>query len=145
MRTILAASLLVLLAAVACGDQIELVKEDLAGTEARAAAASTVTQVMAKDLLDAYEANQFAANQKYEGRILEITGTIESFGNIFGINYLVLSDGSRRLEGIQCYFSDKHANQLAALQKGQTVIVRGQVDGYYVINVGVSGCTVVSS
>ena len=143
MRTILAASLLVLLAAVACGERIELVKEDLADTGARAAAASTVTQVVGKDLIDAYDANPVAANQKYEGRILEITGTIEGFGNIFGINYLVLSDGG--FKGIQCFFSDRHVNQLAALQKGQTVIVRGQVDGYYVINVGVSGCTVVSS
>ena len=129
---------LVILATLGCTTEEEV--EDEIEREATSA---TIIQITALDLIAEYEANEIAADQKYEGKILDITGAIDDFGeDIFGTKYLTFSDGSEfSITGVQCYFSDKHVSQLANLRKGQIVTARGKGNGK-LFNILVRGCSI---
>jgi hypothetical protein len=129
---------LVILATLGCTTEEEV--EDKIKREATSA---TIIQITALNLIAEYEANEIAADQKYEGTILDITGTIDDFGeDILGTKYLTFSDGSDfSITNVQCFFSDNHVSQLANLQKGQRITVRGKGDGK-LFNVHVRGCSI---
>lgn len=100
--------------------------------------------VSAVQLYSAYKDNEVAADAQYEGKILDITGVVESIGkDILDTPYVTLTDGSEwAVWGVQCMFSKKDEATLAQLSKGQTITVRGKCDGY-LVNVIVRNCTVV--
>ena len=95
--------------------------------------APEVIEISATDLYSAYEANQVAADQKYKGRLLEVTGVITSIGkDILGSPYIVLGSGDEwEVWGVQCTFSSRYESWLAKLKKGQQVTVTGKCTGYF--------------
>ena len=98
--------------------------------------------ITAPQLYAEYQTNGIAAEQMYEGKVLEITGVVRSSGeDITGTPYVILASGG--LGGIQCLFADDQINQLAQLSTGQPITLRGKVDGL-LIYVFVHGCAIVS-
>lgn len=95
--------------------------------------APEVIEISATDLYSAYEANQVAADQKYKGQLLEVTGVITSIGrDIFGTPYIVLGSGDEwEVWGVQCTFPSRYESWLAKLEKGQQVTVTGKCTGYF--------------
>jgi hypothetical protein len=84
----------------------------------------------AKQLADEYEANVVAADAKYKGQIVVVSGTIDSIGkDITDEAYIVLDRGERILGGVQCYFTKDEEISVARLSKGQYVSVKGEVHG----------------
>jgi hypothetical protein len=77
--------------------------------------------VSARDLLDAYEADPAAADRKYRGRWLEVTGEV-AVVNVVQSGYFTLTDQGRFL---RCGFTDAAAR----LKQGDTVTVKGQCAG----------------
>jgi len=79
-------------------------------------------------LFAAFEDNEAAANMKYNGNLIQITGTISDIGtDILGDPYL--SFETDLLQGVTCYFKKYDMEEIAQVKKGQKVTVRGTCDG----------------
>ena len=100
-----------------------------------------VHKLSAAQLWAEYDANEVAADQKYKGKVIEVSGQVDNIGkDITDAIYVTLSTGEY-LANVQCFFSDKHADAAAQLRKGQAITVRGRCDGM-LMNVFVKGCVI---
>lgn len=98
-------------------------------------------KVTATKLAEDYDNNEIAADQKYKGKIVEITGTLKSIEAMLGSQFITI-EGNQILSDIQCFFDKSKESELAALQKNKSITVRGRVDGKS-LNVGVKECEIV--
>ena len=97
--------------------------------------------VTAVELYSAYEANELAADQKYEDRVIQVTGIIDDIGeDIMGDAYITLVGDESGWHSVQCYFPHNERRSLSSLRKGQSVRVKGVCDGKTIMNVLVKGC-----
>ncbi|NUP06613.1 MAG: hypothetical protein HOW73_11210 [Polyangiaceae bacterium] len=87
----------------------------------------SATEVTAKELIDAYKKNEIAADEKYKGKKLEISGTIESIDSDFS-NEPVIRIGSGELfESVACRGVSK--KKAADLNKGDKITLACLGDG----------------
>jgi hypothetical protein len=89
-----------------------------------------------------YEANEVAADARYKGKIVQVTGTVDSVGkDITDTMYVSLNGGDQyQIIGlVQCFFSASHQSQLAQMQKGMMVTVKCKCDGKFG-NILMKGC-----
>lgn len=100
-----------------------------------------VVKVTATKLAEDYDNNEVAADQKYKGKTLEITGTLKSIEVMLGSQFITI-EGNQIFSDIQCFFDKSKESELAALQKNRSITVRGRVDGKS-LNVGVKECEIV--
>ena len=119
-------SLSLILATVGCTVSQEEAKE----AEADIADMPIEVQVSASTLADEYESNELAANQQYDGKVLEVTGAIEavSGGKDGAALYVDLETGDFSFVSVRCHFSNDRLDELTALSKGDEVILRGLGD-----------------
>ena len=128
----LALTLMVSLALVACQTQSD---EEIAEGLRDIPSAFQVTSVQ---LFSDYQDNQGEADKKYKGQVITITGAATEIGvDVFGNPFVMLAGGEFR--GVRCFFSVQEVPGLASLPVGQTVTVKGRVEGK-VTNVIVRGC-----
>jgi len=99
--------------------------------------------VKASVLSAEYQENEVAADLKYKGKVLLVTGTVDDIGkDITDSIYVSLSDGEEySLSGVQCFFADSQTSVAADLKKGQNISIKGKCEGL-MINVLLKGCTV---
>jgi len=84
-----------------------------------------IIKISAGDLYQEYKDNSLAADQKYDGKKVEVTGAIYDFGTeLLGRPYITFGF----LE-TQAVFNKSYASQLAEFQKGQEIIVQCKVSG----------------
>ncbi len=84
--------------------------------------------VSAADLLKDFQTDAAAAETKYRGKYLEVTGTVERSDLGGGQQFVILHAGDEATAvKVECFFYDLHAGRLPA--KGETVTVRGEYDG----------------
>lgn len=90
-----------------------------------------VIEVAADELFKAYQANEVAADEKYKGKVLVVSGIIENIGkDIMDTPYVSLKAGGEySFGGVQCMFADEAKGQLANLQKDQNVKIKGKCEG----------------
>lgn len=82
-------------------------------------------KVSAEDLYQEYQDNSVAADQKYDGKQVEVTGSIYDFGtDIMDRPYITFGF----LE-TQAIFRKSYSSQLAELEKGQEITVQCKVSG----------------
>lgn len=88
----------------------------------------------ASALFKAYEDNEVAADLKYKGQLLEVTGTVTKIGKTETkkVPYLEFGWGQFSLDCVQVQFSAGDEAELARLNKGDTVTVRGVGAGYQI-------------
>ncbi len=96
-------------------------------------ASVTVITIKASTLFSTYQENEVAADEAFKGKLLKVTGKIETIGkDITGDPYLALSSGEKfGFMGVQAMFEPEDAKQLAGLAKGQTATVRCVCDGMF--------------
>lgn len=79
-------------------------------------------------LASEYTTNEIAADNKYKGHLVEVTGQINLIGkDNDGQPYLRLSGVASC--GVQCFLSKKAAELAATMVRGQTIILTGKEDG----------------
>ena len=118
----LALLMVVLLACTVSEEEVEQVELDIAD-------APIEVRVTARQMYDDYESNKIAANQKYDGKVLAVSGTVEDFGGGDGEAYYVdLVTGDFTLESVRCHFSQSHLSDLTSIAKGDRVTLRGKGD-----------------
>jgi len=98
-------------------------------------------EVPAFQLFAEYDGNEIAADENYKGKILIVNGMVKDIGNdITGSMYVTLDSGNP-IMSVQCFFSDKHRKELASMQAGMRVRIRGKCDGKFG-NIFIRGCQI---
>jgi hypothetical protein len=89
--------------------------------------------VTAPMLVSEYEANEIAADRKYKGRILQVSGTVDSIAkDILDTMYVTLDSGQEfGITSVQCFFDESAASSLSQLSKGLTITVVCHCDGKF--------------
>lgn len=101
-------------------------------------------KVSARELSQAYKDNKVAADAKYKDKVVEMIGIVDNIGkDILDTPYVILGGSTASIFGIQCMFSKANEPQLATLSKGQSITLKGRVDGELIGNVVVRDCTIV--
>ena len=95
--------------------------------------------ITASKLYKEYNANEIAADEKYKGKIIEVTGVIRDIGNDIMDNAYITLVGDEYFGDIQCYFNEKSV--VAKLSKGKRITVIGSCSGL-MINVQINNCIV---
>jgi len=125
-------------------DAQQMMKEAMEKAEADRKARTVV--VAAADLLQDFQNDPAAADQKYKGKFLVLTGTLERRGNNGGVPFVILHGGDIEAPlRIECFmaFVDDEDNVPAKLNDiGRQMTVRGEYAGR-VTNVQMRGCFVV--
>ena len=98
-------------------------------------------EASASDILQAYEDNEVRANDKYKGRVVQITGTIDRIRE--GHVVFLARGGFTKVHEVDCYFEDNERSSLASLSQGQRVAIKGLCDGKGAFDVNVKRCKVV--
>jgi hypothetical protein len=116
-------------------------------TGAAAPPAEPPPKVKAGDLLKEYGSNAVAADKKYKGKIIQVTGKFGSVQKAPILGYsleLVAEDAAEgSVSSVQCFLSDAAEDDVAKLQAGQAITVQGTCDGQYAPVVKLSKCTIV--
>lgn len=103
-----------------------------------------VVKVQARQMLDEFEGNEAAADAKYKGKVVEVTGHVDKVDTDFWDDeqYVVqLSDGSEWvLWTVNC--NDVFAEQAAKVQPKSLVTVRGTFDDGGDLGVEIKDCEV---
>ena len=87
----------------------------------------TVTSV---NISKEYSENEVAADAKYKGKLIEISGKIYSIDNGISDNEIIirLSDGKYDINNSWCYMNESEREKAIALKKGQQVTLIGKGD-----------------
>lgn len=85
--------------------------------------------ITSTELIDAYNDNQVKCKQIYDGKMLRVTGKVDSVGtDIMGTTYVCLGhDTEFTFVGVQCYAKDDNTiNEIAELKEGDIITVSGK-------------------
>ena len=97
-------------------------------TDPSVASKKADVEIAAGELLKSFETDEAAANTLYLGKVVKVTGLVESVSeDSVGISvYLKEPDA---MAGILCGF-DKKTNDISWVKKGTTVTIKGICTGY---------------
>lgn len=103
-------------------------------------------KVTAIKLSEDYKANEVSADAQYKGKLVEITGLVDSIGkDITDTPYVVLQTSQYAIvDRIQCMFSksDSDIQELSKVVKNQKITLGGKASGK-LGNVLISDCKIV--
>ncbi len=104
----------------------------------------TYIEVTAQKLWNDYEDNEIAADEKYTGEYIKITGIVSDINSkdiLTSANVLLRVEDS--LFGcVQCNFNSEESKVLANIKKGQKITITGICGGLELYNVVVGNCEV---
>jgi len=108
-------------------------------TTSKVKEAAAEFKVTAREVAQAYNENEVAANLKYENKVGEVTGTIEDISKDFGSYNILLN--ALDFTGVVLRFDGDVSAQLAELKTGQRITAKGVCDGMY-FNVEFDSCVI---
>ena len=101
-----------------------------------------VMKITSVQLVSDYEANEVGADNKYKGKVYEISGEVEEVKkDVITDKMYVSLRGDGFFRSVAAYFDYNSASQLGAIRKGQQLIVSCQIDGL-MMAVLVSNCVI---
>ena len=87
-----------------------------------------VVCVTAEQLCDDYEKNEIAADYKYKGKILDVSGKIKEIERgLTGGAFITLDCGFATR--VWCYFDKAHESEMTQVEAGDYVVIRGEGAG----------------
>jgi predicted Zn finger-like uncharacterized protein len=103
--------------------------------------------VTADELRREYAADPKAANAKYQGKTLRVTGVLHEYiapdpGGVGNEREPILSLQPNVEPWVWCYFAPSRDAEVRGLRPGQRVTVRGRCDGIFVGQIKMTGCSV---
>ena len=125
-----------------CVALVGIGSKQAADQEARDVAGGPAVTIDADALHAEYDANEVAADGKYKGKVLEVTGTVKEVkkGPFGGQEVELESSRNQFLSSVDCEFPDSAQGALAKLRKGQRVSIRGKCKGLLVGSVQLDNC-----
>lgn len=115
-------------------------KDDPAPAATQPAAASKPVAVIlpaadltaaAADIISLFKDKQTEAEAKYIGKVIDVTGSISAKieGSLDGTRSIALEGGVERFAGVRCVLNEANYFQLAEVDRGDTVTIRGRCEG----------------
>jgi uncharacterized protein (UPF0333 family) len=98
----------------------------------------------ADSLLAAYSANEEAANKKYLGKILDVTGEIVSLTNEQDTVINILIGRKDAMAHVSCSVAATEIPKLKSLSVGKSTTIRGVCTGY-LMDVELNRCVIVNN
>ena len=102
--------------------------------------------VTAFEMAGEYKANEVAAEAKYKGKLVEISGTVDTIGNdALDTPFIAFATENQYeiINRIQCMFSRNDITTLSGVSKGERITLRGEVSGA-LGNIIVRNCEIVN-
>lgn len=109
-------------------------KADRIVEEEKSIRSGTATRVTVAELMKAYKEDPAKADSKYKDKVLQVEGVIYSIGNAGNRDDMCIGfdlEDENEFQGPACKFGRHWENELAQLNKGQKIVVRGKGDGTY--------------
>lgn len=90
-----------------------------------------VIKVTSEKLRLAYKTNEVSADTAYEGKLVEISGTVDTIGkDITDKAYITFETPEQySFDKVQCMFKSTEESSMVSLKKGQAITVQGTVSG----------------
>lgn len=103
-----------------------------------------VIKISAEKLYKAFDDNSIAAEEKYKGKLVQVSGKIDSIDESFwGTPYVRLKADDYGFTSVTCYFSSSDKSELASLQKNQSITIEGTCGSMSLLDVDVQNCTII--
>jgi hypothetical protein len=101
-------------------------------------------KVPAKKILKEFEENEAAADAKYKGKVIEVTGKVDKVDTEIWDDeqYVVRVNGGGDWDFLSVNCNDLPASAVTSLKKGQDVTVRGEFDDGGDLGVEIKDCKV---
>ena len=100
--------------------------------------------VSAVRLYGDYKENEIAADAKYKGNVVKVSGIVNSIGkDILSTPYVTLAADQYGFSTVQCMFSRQDEPVLAQVSKGSSITLQGTVSGYTILTPIINGCQIV--
>ncbi len=93
-------------------------------------------EISAKELYDAYQANEVAADERFKNKRVLVYGKISDIGKDI-LNDPYLSLGVGYLESVTCYFDKESNSHIASVSKGLKIEIIGTIKGSGMLGTGV--------
>jgi hypothetical protein len=110
-----------------------------------AAAPTPTITIKAGDLLKEYSTNAVAADGKYKGQVLQVSGKFGSAQKApllgYAVQLLPEDAGDLTLSGVQAFIVESAEADVGKLQPGQVITMIGTCDGQVLGQVKLSKCT----
>jgi hypothetical protein len=111
-------------------NESEIVKnKEETKTKEKPSTSEEYIDITSTELIDAYNENQVKCKQMYDGKMITVTGKVDSVGtDIMGTTYVCLGhDTEFTFVGVQCYAKDENTiNEIAELKEGDIITVSGK-------------------
>lgn len=98
-------------------------------------------EVKAAVLYNDYERNEVAGDEKYKGKILRVSGSVDDISKDITDTMYITLDAGQAFGSVQCFFADDHTEELSGISKGQYVTIQGRCDGK-LGNIFLRGCSI---
>jgi hypothetical protein len=104
--------------------------------------------VKASDLMKEYSTNAIAADGKYKGKVVQVSGKFGSVQKVPLMGYIVQLEPEDAVEGsmsyVQCGIVESAQDDVGKLKPGQKITMKGNCDGQVVAGqVRMSDCVLV--
>jgi hypothetical protein len=84
----------------------------------------------AVDLIKEYESNDSAATKKYNGKIVEVNGSVKKVETDEQGYYTIVLGDTARLSSVRCSMDSTHQKDAANIVEGSSVTIRGACTGF---------------
>lgn len=108
--------------------------------ETSVSTAAPDVEVSAPVLFSDYESNEVAGDEKYKGKILLVSGSVDDISKDITDTLYISLDAGQTFGSVQCFFADEHTDELSQVRKGQYVTIQGRCDGK-LGNIFLRGCS----
>jgi hypothetical protein len=99
-----------------------------------------------QDFYQAYKTDKKVASEKYDGKVIELTGNLSKVESVDSLvtAVFVFAQGDFGDEGIRCTFLQKFNNEAVKLQPDGEVRLKGYCTGYNETDVILEKCSIIN-
>ncbi len=104
------------------------------------ATTAPIIKITSRKLYSEYKENELSADNKYKGKTIEVSGTVNNIKKDFLDNPYITIKGDQYIGDIQCMLNDSENAKAAALKKGSYISITGKLTGLILMNVTIENC-----
>ena len=102
-----------------------------------------VITISAIELYNQFDNNKIAAEDAYKGKTIQVSGTIEKIDESWGIPYVSIRADDYGWCTVNCNFEKEDKSELAGLNSGQKITIKGTCGSMGFMSVTVEKCSIV--
>ena len=100
------------------------------GTENSVESEKATYHLSADELFTAFDGNESTANEKYLGKVIEVTGKVREIEKTENGQLMLLLDCNSPMGGVRCTFETKQDKVSKQVTKGALYSIKGKCSGF---------------